>query len=263
MRTHGGFLPGLMVALATLLSLFALTGYQATTATAGTRFLGRIAASVVEVDRWLPAHQADIQLLARDKPQSQLHMDDLPVPIVVPSVLILNSDAASLRRVIVESMGRELYNEGNSAYKNDAGVGSAPGYAQPVYWSVALLDKNTHDFWRLLLPVALLLLIGSLAMTLRSGRQIASPVVIGAFFGAVACFAAWIGFEAAANALASPVNREVVLVLRDGAFLGLRDSLAVGVVATVVFVVMRSLAGERTYERKAVRSSSPPDWPVA
>jgi hypothetical protein len=72
----------------------------------------------------------------------------------------------------------------------------------------------------------------------------------------------WILADAASQAFNSPVQREIMLVLHDSAWVGLRDSLAVGAAAVVLSLVLRSFA-PRESTSTAFHSSSPPDWPVA
>src|SRR6202008_3160436 len=56
------------ITLLTIVFLFSLTGFQVTSEPAATRLLGRIGASLIEIDRWFPAHQEELQLRAEDRP---------------------------------------------------------------------------------------------------------------------------------------------------------------------------------------------------
>ena len=78
-------IPFSLVTLFTIVFLFSLTGFQITSQTAATRLLGRIGASLIEVDRWLPMHQEELQLRADDRPTGAVPLSNVPIDAEIPS----------------------------------------------------------------------------------------------------------------------------------------------------------------------------------
>jgi hypothetical protein len=236
-----GGLPTLLIAVFTAIALFALAGYQVTGETAGSRLLGRLAASLVELDRWVPAHREDIELLARDKQQGFISLNDLPVEVNLPAFVAVDTDDATLSDAITRIMGGRLYNEGTSAFRDAQGESRSLSAAEPVRWVTGLLNKGMHGFWTAVLVLALLVLLGLCASALMGGRLPLVPLGAGAALAAVFSAAAWIAAQFASGVFDSPVDKEIMLILRDGAFIGLRDSLAIcAVVGALIFVLRLS-----------------------
>src|SRR6187402_1511573 len=108
----GGLVAITVATLLTMATIFSLAAYQVTTEGAATRLLSRLAASMFEVDRWLPAHQDDLELVARDRPDSFVRVD-LPIAVNLPARAVIDADTRQLRSRIVSEMGSILYRRGN------------------------------------------------------------------------------------------------------------------------------------------------------
>jgi hypothetical protein len=227
----------------TAVALFALTGYQVTAETAATRLLGRLGAALIEVDRWLPEHREDIQLMARDRPEATMRPNDLPLDIVLSSAdVIAAPDDPGLRRLMLRVMGETLYRRGLGAFQDSDGERRRPGIDEPLRWSVAFLTASTHGFWRAALPISVLLLLAPVAGVLLAGRLPLTQIAFGGGFSAAACLAWWFIAEAGSGLFAGAVDREIMLVVRDGAWIGLRNSLAVAVAAGGVVALLSIMA---------------------
>jgi hypothetical protein len=242
-------LSGLAVALMTALVLLAFSGYQVTGETAGPRLLGRLAASLVELDRWVPTHRDDIQLVARDRPDENVLIDDMPVDVLVPSAAVLaagdrDQDLSGLLR---DAMGRSLYTEGRSVLRDDQGV-THLGVTEPVRWTVTLLSAHTHGTWRLALIATTLVTLLLASSFILSRRSPLPYLLAGAGLAIVVSFLAWLLARSAGSLVASSVDKEILLILRDGAWLGLRDSLAVGAILLALLFLWRSLFASRIYD---------------
>src|SRR6188474_2697914 len=121
----------LLTTVLTVVALFALTGWQVTSDTASERLLGRLGGSMVELDRWLPAHVEDIKLQARDKDDGIVVVRDLPIEVRLPSSVVVEADEPYLRSLIVREMGRQLYRDGNDAFKENDGSTASLGVDEP------------------------------------------------------------------------------------------------------------------------------------
>lgn len=243
-------LTALLAAMLTAITLFAFAGYQVTGEAAATKLLGRLAASLVELDRWVPAHREDIQLAARDRPQEAVLVDDLPVDVVLPSQAVLQADDAALRNLLRAAMGRLLYREGRDALQDEAGESHLP-VTEPVRWTISLLGSGAHGFWRIttvVMGIATLALVASLVMSRRSPLL---SLLVGAIGAAVASFLVWLMAGAGNSVFDSSVDREIMLILRDGAWLGLRNALAVAVIALAVMYLWRTLVEPRREHAEA------------
>jgi len=244
-------LTGLVVALMTALFLLAFSGYQVTGETAGPRLLGRLAASLVELDRWVPTHREDMQLLARDRPDENVLIDDLPVDVLLPSasVLAVGDRDQELSDLLRDAMGRRLYTEGRGVLQDEEG-GTHLGVTEPVRWTVTLLSASTHGTWRLALiatGLVTLLLVVSSAMSKRSPLP---HLLAGAGVAAVVSFLGWLIAGSIGSLFASSVDKEIVLILRDGAWLGLRNSLAVAAILLALLFLWRSLFAPRIHDER-------------
>lgn len=241
---RGGF-AGVLTAVVTVLALFCLAGYQVTGATAGERFLGRIGAALVELDLWLPAHRQDIQLLAKDRPDEAVVVDDLPVRgVVLPPEEARSADDETLKRLLRGSMGGSLYREGAAGLSDHDGQ-SHLSITEPVRWSVALLSAGMHGFWRAAVVLAALVLLALCAVMLTLQQPPAAAVLWGALAAAACSLAVWLLARGAGSAFDGALDREIALVVRDGAWLGLRNALAVAAVAASLLFLSRALLGPR------------------
>jgi hypothetical protein len=235
-RSAGGVLAAVMTAVV----LFALAGYQVTSETAATRLLGRLAAALVEIDRWLPAHREDIDLLARDDPQAAVRLADLPIEVSLPAPDVIAAEPEVLRDRIVRVMGGVLYADGSGAFRGDDGEGHL-GIDEPARWTASLLSRGAHSFWKAALPLTLLVLLALAAATLHGGAAPLPALIAGAALAALASGGVWLLAQLGEALAASAIDREIMLILRDGAWIGLRDALAV-VVAGIALRFLLNLA---------------------
>jgi hypothetical protein len=243
----------LLTTLLTIVALFALTGWQVTSSTASERLLGRLGASIVELDRWLPAHVDDIKLQARDKDDGIVVVRDLPIEVRLPSSVVVDADEPALRAMIVREMGRQLYNDGNSAFKENDGSTASLGVAEPVRWTVTLLSSGMHSFWLAAMALTLLLALAAAASVMSTGHPPVNAIAIGAVIGGLLCAAFWGLTQLIEGSAGSAADREIVLILRDGALMGLRNCGGVAF-ASGVLAVLLSFA----HSREARTSYNPP-----
>ena len=261
-RHRGGWLP-FLTAVTTAIALFALAGYQVTGEPASLRLLGRFSAALVEIDRWLPEHVEDLKLNARDRAEGVVEIRDLPVRVTLPAQDVVVADPAELRRLIVSSMAASLREHGNAAFTDADGVQRSPGINQPSYWTATLLNERAHSFWLAALPFALLVLLAFSAGILHSGLSLPTVIASGAAFSAIASIAVWLLASAAAGSFGAPVDKEVLLIVRDGAWLGFRNAFAVFAAALGLVIIFRLLEGERPRSSLTPSTSYPRDFPRA
>jgi hypothetical protein len=236
----------LAVAVMTALLILSFSGFQVTGETVGPRLLGRLAASLVELDRWVPVHREDLQLLARDRSQELVLIDDLPVDVLVPSqtLLGLGEDDAALSILLRDAMGQRLYAEGRDALQGESGEANL-GVTDPMRWAVSMLSSDAHGTWRLFLigsGLVTLLFAGSFVLSHRSPL---GPLAGGAGIAVVVSFLGWLIFGGTTSVFDSAVDREIVRTLRDSAWLGVRNSLAAGGIALALWYLHRALVGPR------------------
>lgn len=228
----------LLTIVLTVVALFALTGWQVTSETASTRLLGRLGAAIVEIDRWLPAHQEDIQLVARDREDGAVVIRDLPIQVSLPAVLVVGADEAQLRTMITEEMGRQLYENGNSAFRDNEGGEASLGINEPVRWTVTLLGSGMHGFWLAVMALTLLLALAAAASVMTTGEMPMNSIAIGAVIGIIASFGFWLLMQLAEGMASSAADREIILILQDGAKLGMRSCGGVAIPAAVLALLM-------------------------
>jgi hypothetical protein len=240
-RTSPG---GLIASILTVVVLFCLAGFQVTNETAGQRLLGRVGAALIELDRWLPAHHDDIELLSRDRPDAPLTLPDLPVDVTISPSAAIDASDESLRMVITRAMGEKLYSDGSGAVHDEEGK-SHLGVAEPVRWTINLLGDSAHSFWR-----SALILTGLILLVLCAGllwtRQ--SPVVAIAVGGGIAAafsLIVWLIAEALQSVIDGAMDKEIALVMRDGAWLGLRNGLAVLAIGLAVAYLLSTIVPHR------------------
>jgi hypothetical protein len=262
MKRRGLLLPAL-TALMTAIALFVLAGYQVTTETAATRLLSRFSASLVEFDRWLPQHLEDLQLMARDRPEGAIEIRDLPIRVVLPARQVIGADETALRGPILSLMAGSLYEDGNGAFRDAEGKQRSPGVDQPSYWTARLLNEDAHGFWRAALPFTFLVLLAFCASVLHSGRSLAAVITVGAGFAALASLGVWLLASALSSSYSSPVDKEIMLILRDGAWIGVRNAFAVLGASLGLLFIFRFLEDERPRQALSSRTIYPPDSPFA
>jgi hypothetical protein len=225
----------LLTTILTAVTLFALTGWQVTGETASTRLLGRLGASIIEIDRWLPAHQEDIRLLARDREAGGVILvRDLPIEVPLPAALVIDAEEATLRALIVREMGSQLYENGNGAFRDSEGDAASLGIDEPVRWTVTLLSSGMHGFWLAVTALTLLLTVAAAFAVLSTGFNPVHSVALGALCGALASLAFWLLMKLVEPAIGSAADREIVLILKDGAWMGVRNCGGVAFAAGVL-----------------------------
>ena len=240
---------GILIAVLTFVTLVALTGYQVTSETSAVRLLGRLGAAMVELDRWLPAHREDIDLLARDRADQPIVLAGLPVEVAIPSQVVLEEPEPVLQSTIAEAMGRRMYEEGYTAVRDDQGE-THLGLTEPLRWSIDALDSSAHGFWR----IALLVTGGALAIILLLHvwtRQSPMPgVVAGSGIAALAGLLAWFGSMLLGGGLDGAIDEEVGRVATDGLWIGVRNGVAACAIGLGGLYAYNSLVGERPPEEE-------------
>ena len=99
---------------------------------------------------------------------------------------------------------------------------------------------------------------------LLGGVNAATNESPGAIIGAVGSIAVWVLAQAGSNALDGAVDKEIMLILRDGAWIGVRNSLATAAAAGALLLLMRMLTGDVQHEQvweAPTGQASPTDAP--
>jgi len=231
-----GVLARFLTTVMTVLALFSLAGFQVTTETAGVRLLSRLSAALIEFDRWLPEHRDDLDLLARDRPTGFVR-PDLPVPVSLPARSLIDASDDVNRALILNAMGTALYERGLDAFAADSSDNQPPGLSSPTNWAIRLLNQTAHGFWGTILPATLLALLACAGLALRGGRSPLPAVAIGAGIAAVASLAVWLVTNLLSGFSDSATDREIARFLHDGAWIGVRNGVAIlaGALALIVF----------------------------
>lgn len=230
----------LAVAFLTVVVMFTLAGSQATGETAGERFLGRIGGALIEVDRWVPAHRESIDALARERPDSPLPLPDFPMEVLLPAEAAIGATDGSLRDAVMQGMGATLYREGSSAIQDEEGESNL-SMTDPVRWSVNMLNQNAHSFWQFSFVISALVLLAVCGGLIWMRQWPFVALAIGGGVAAGLSLAAWIFVQVMGASVGSAVDREIALVLRDGAWIGLRNGLAMLVIGLGAAFLMSML----------------------
>jgi hypothetical protein len=236
-----------LASLLTAAALIVLTGYQVTGRTAGVRLLSRLSETLVELDRWLPAHEDDLKAQAQERPAGIVIIDTLPVQVRLAATRVASSSSAMLADSIGRGMGESLYERGTSAFVR-AGGDAGLSATEPVRWAVSLLDRSSHARWRAALLIVGLFFAGSMAGVLMTGSSALQPLLIGASVAAVVSLAVWLLAKLGASVTAGPVDEEIMLMLRDGAWIGVRNSLAVIGASSALLLVLALVNRQRARE---------------
>jgi hypothetical protein len=184
--------------------------------------------------------------VARDRPTETMLIDDLPIDVLLPSgdVLAVGENDRALSELLREAMGRRLYAEGRGVLQDDEGTAHL-GVTDPVRWAVSMLDAGMHGLWRLALigtSVLTVLFAGSFVLSKRSPL---GPMAAGAGIAVVVSFFGWLLAGVGGSMFDSAVDKEIAEILGDGAWLGLRNSLAAGAVLLALLYLYRSLLAPR------------------
>ena len=236
-----------LVAFLTIVTLVALTGYQVTSETSAVRLLGRLGGALIEVDRWLPAHRDDLELLARDRPDQPLVLADLPMEVAIPASAALNAPAPVLEATITEAMGHKLYDEGYTAIQDEQGE-SHLGITEPLRWAIDGLDSSAHGFWRLAVVVTGLALL-AISLAHFWTRQSPLPgLAVGSALATLGALIVWLAVQTLGASLNGAIDEEIARVATDGIWIGLRNSVAATAIALGGLYVHNTLFGTRREE---------------
>ena len=242
--TQASGVRSLALAAAVWFTVIALAGYQVSGTTAASRLLGRLVGALVEIDRWLPAHREDIDLLVEQRFRGTVEVEGLPLDVSLAADQASGASDQTLERLILASAGRTLHGEGMSAFRDDIGDGGSLGLNEPVRWTVALLGGAAHRFWTFALAAGLLVTLGGVLAVVLAGaedrtRSALRAAGAGAGLATGAFALAWVLAGAASSFPSDPVDREIALIARDGAWIGVRDGLAIAGAALAFLVLAR------------------------
>jgi hypothetical protein len=193
---------------------------------------------MVELDRWLPNHVDDLKLQARDKDDGIVEVRDLPITVQLPAAAVVNADEPTLRTMIVNEMGRQLYDNGTSAFRENDGSTASLGVTEPVRWAVTLLNSSMHRVWLAVMALTLLLALAAAASVMTTGHPPVNAIAIGAILGGILCVAFWGLTQFIEGSAGSAADREIVLILRDGGIMGLRNCGGVAFAGVVLAVLL-------------------------
>jgi hypothetical protein len=241
----------LLVAFLTIVTLVCLSGFQVTNETSSVRLLGRLGSALIELDRWLPAHRADIELEARDRPDQPVVLADLPIDAAIPPDVALNGPEPALRASISQAMGEQLYEDGYSAIQDDLGE-SHLGVTEPLRWTIGMLDSGSHSFWQIALVVSGLALLAICAGHFWVKQSPLPGFTIGAAAAAILALLAWLAATLLSSSLHGALNEELGQVARDVIWIGLRDSIAAAAIGVGGLYAYSSLVGPHHAEQ--------PEW---
>ncbi len=248
--------PALLLALSIFFALLALTGSQATGASAGPRLLGRLAAALFELDRWTPQHKEELQTVARERIRGPVDVQGLPIRISVASGAALGSDD-ELATAIAAAAGEALYWQGRSAFVDGDTVAGDISITRPVRWAIDLLRSSHHRAWQGLLFVTAMLSACALLLMLAASTSgldgAIRAITRGGSAYSLAMALLWASCAAGAGRLSGP-DREVARMLGSCASMGLLDGIAISIGCLAALVALRQFrqAGGRLRE-----------WPAA
>ena len=229
----------ILVAFLTIVTLISLTGYQVTSETSAVRLLGRLGSALVELDRWLPAHREDVELLARDRPNQPLTLTELPIDVVIPVDIALEAPQPVLKATITEAMGQRLYDNGYRAIQDERGE-THLGITEPLRWTIDGLDSSAHSFWRIALVItggALLIVSVGLFWVRHSPLP---GFAVGSGIAALLALGGWLVFTFFASSVSGALDEEIARVAIDGAWIGLRNSFAATAIGVGAFYAYNS-----------------------
>jgi hypothetical protein len=186
----------------------------------------------------------------------------VPIVVKLPASSIIDADDEALREDITASMGRSLYDEGTDAFRDESGKKGSLSIDEPVRWTVTLLGSGMHGFWKAALPISLLVLVALVAAVMLGGHSPLPPLIAGAALAAASSFGVWLLAQAGNSAMSSPVDKEIMLIIRDGAWIGVRNAAAVAVICLTLVFLASMLARQRPDGGwRPEPTSPPPDAP--
>jgi hypothetical protein len=242
-------------------ALLALAGYQVTSEASGERLLGRLGASLIELDRWLPAHRDDLQFQARDRPGEVIVIGEMPLKwVVVPSDGVGDASDDELRDLLTKGMGNALYKNSGAALSPEGEDVTRLSLIEPARWTVELLSERVNAFWLATLALCLILLLALSAALLLGRTSPLSAVVLGAGIAAGCSLAVWVLAFGAGFTFTSAIDKEIMLIVRDGASLGIRNAIGVGIIAVALQYLLRpfSTPPRQAPPRQALRRARRP-----
>jgi hypothetical protein len=157
---------------------------------------------------------------------------------------VVDAPDDDLQALIKQAMGEKLYEDGAGAVQDENGE-SHLGFAEPVRWTINLLGEDMHGTWRSVLILALLLLL-ALCTGMLWTRQ--SPLMALAIGGAIAAglsLGVWLLAQVMNTVLDGAVDKEIALVLRDGAWIGLRNGLSLAAIGAAATYLLSQLVRPR------------------
>jgi hypothetical protein len=221
----------------------ALTGSQATGATAGPRLLGRLAAAMFELDRWIPAHSEDLQAAARERSRGAVEVQGLPVRATVNANSAIAGDGEAMSREIASSAGHQLYELGRAAFRDENGAAAGSiSISEPARWAVSSIEEDNHRAWNIALGATLVavLFFSLLSLLTSSGASgVTVAIAAGALLATIGAAVLWGLATLCAGAFATQVDREVARMLRDCAWMGIRIGLAVAAAGIALTLMLR------------------------
>jgi hypothetical protein len=233
--------PALLLALSTFAFLGALCAFQVTGPTAAPRLLGRLAAALFELDRWTPQHREELGTVAADRTRGLVEVKGLPVEVSVPPADVLSADGSALGRAIATAAGERLYDEGRGAFTGGGDI----SMTSPERWAISMLDKSSHDAWRAGLAAASVMALAAFALcALTSASGLAGALraaTVGAAAFAAVAAASWLVAGLGARIPDAPADSELMRMLRDCAWLGLRNGLALTAAGAALVLALRVL----------------------
>jgi hypothetical protein len=198
-----------------------------------------------ELDRWVPQHREELEVLANDRGRGSVDVGGLPIAVSVPAGAVLAGDDGVLAGAIADTAGTRLYTEGRTAFAGEDG-GGAISVTEPARWAVSLLGSDAHQFWQIALAasaLALGLAVGVVVLTTTASiGGLVRPLLFGSVAFVVACGLFWALALIAAQGVSSPVDGEIGRIVRDACWIGLRAGLASTAVALASGLLSRVIA---------------------
>lgn len=235
-------IPVLLLVFSVFFTLAALTGAQATGGTAGPRLLGRLAGALMEVERWVPAHREDLQAAARDRTRGAVEVEGLPLGVTIPAGIAIGGDATAVGDAIAAAAGRQLYDRGRAAFVDDQDGSGDISVTEPVRWAITLLQRDGHLIWVAGLVMGLVVsAVLALYVAASTAGLLNAPRLVS--FGAFAFLLAGGGFwglcRLAADSASAPVDSELIRILGDCAWMGVRNATAVSAASVALLLLLR------------------------
>jgi hypothetical protein len=141
-------------------------------------------------------------------------------------------------------MGEKLYRDGSGAVQDEDGE-SHLGFAEPVRWTINLLGEGMHSTWRSVLILSVVLLLALCAGMLWTRQSPLWALTIGGVIAAAASLGVWVLAQAMNSILDGAVDKEIALVLRDGAWIGLRNGLSLAAIGAAALYLVSQLFQRR------------------